>query len=121
MPSTHDIGKKGEEIAKNYLEKKNYILLDKNWRSGKYGELDLVVKDEKTNEIVFVEVKTRETSTKDAKELVTPKKQEKLYKLAKSYLYKHRLKDPACRFDVIAIRISGDIKELEHIRNAFYL
>ena len=121
MTSDHKLGKDGERLASNFLEKNNFSILDKNWHSGKYGEIDIIAKDNFSKELVFIEVKTRATSTDEAKELVTKKKQQQLYKLAKSYLYLGNLGDCTCRFDVIAIRINEKGRVLEHIKNAFYL
>jgi putative endonuclease len=121
MTTAHKLGKQGEKIACDYLKTGGFLILDKNWHSGKYGEIDVVAQDNLTKEIVFVEVKTRDTSTEDAKELLTSKKQQQIYKLAQSYLFLKKLEDYACRFDVIAIKINEMEKELEHIRNAFYL
>ena len=121
MTADHKLGKEGEKIACEYLKKINFSILKQNWRSGKYGEIDIVAVDNSTKELVFVEVKSRATSLEDAKELITKKKQQQLYKLAKSYLYLHGNEDQACRFDVIAIRINKDRRQLEHIRNAFYV
>lgn len=121
MTTDHKLGKAGERIACDYLNKNNFLILKQNWRSGKYGEIDIVAVDKDKKELVFVEVKSRGTSLKDAKELVTKKKQQQLYKLAKSYLYLHGNEDQSCRFDVIAIKINEKGKQLEHIKNAFYL
>lgn len=121
MTADHKLGKAGEKIACEYLKRNNFLILNQNWRSGQYGEIDIVAKDNGSNELVFVEVKSRATSTEDAKELVTKKKQVQLYKIAKSYLYLHNEGNQTCRFDVIAIKINKDGKQLEHIRNAFYL
>ena len=121
MTTDHKLGKEGEKIASEYLKKNNFSILKQNWHSGKYGEIDIVACDNATKDLVFIEVKSRTTSTDDAKELVTPKKQEQLYKLAKSYLYLNGYENASCRFDVIAIRINKDGNKLEHIRNAFYL
>ena len=121
MTSDHKLGKEGERLASNFLEKNNFSILDKNWHSGKYGEIDIIAKDNLSKELVFIEVKSRTTSTDEAKELVTKKKQQQLYKLAKSYLYLGNLVDCTCRFDVIAVRINEKGKAIEHIKNAFYL
>ncbi len=120
MTSDHKLGREGERLASHYLTKNNFSILNKNWRSGRYGEIDIVANDLKTKELVFIEVKSRSTSTDDAKELVTKNKQKQLYKLAKSYLYTENKGKHACRFDVIAIRISKEGNKLEHIKNAFY-
>ncbi len=115
----HKLGKESENIACDFLKQKNFSILNQNWHSGKYGEIDIIAKDDKTNDLVFIEVKSRNTSINDAKELVTKKKQQQLNKLAKSYLFLKGLEDCACRFDVIAIKINEKGKALEHIRNAF--
>lgn len=119
MTSDHKLGREGERLASDYLTKNNFSILNKNWRSGRYGEIDIVANDLKTKELVFIEVKSRSTSTDDAKELVTRNKQKQLYKLAKSYLYTENKEKYTCRFDVIAIRISKEGNRLEHIKNAF--
>ena len=116
----HKLGKEGEKLACDYLQKINFSILKQNWRSGKYGEIDIIGVDNSTKELVFIEVKSRTTSTDDAKELVTKKKQQQLYNLAKSYLYLEDLNDCACRFDVIAVKINNEGKAIEHIKNAFY-
>lgn len=118
---SHNLGKESEKIAFSYLKKNKFKILNQNWRSGRFGEIDLIAEDINTKEIVFVEVKSRKTSISHAKELVTDKKQAKLYKLAKSYLYLNKKLGLPCRFDVIAIKINDKEVELEHIRNAFHL
>ena len=121
MTADHKLGKQGEKIACDYLEKINFSILNKNWRSGRYGEIDIVACDNSTKDLVFIEVKSRSTSTDEAKELVTKNKQNQLYKLAKSYLYLHNKENLSCRFDVIAIKINNKGKAIEHIKDAFYL
>ncbi len=121
MTSDHKLGKEGEKLASDYLIKSNFSIINQNWRSGKYGEIDLIVSDNLTKELVFIEVKSRSTSTDDAKELVTKNKQKQLYKLAKSYLHLTNKNDCSCRFDVIAVRINQKGNQIEHIKNAFYL
>ena len=51
-----NIGRLGENIAKEYLEKKGYSVIDQNYKN-KYAEIDLIAKYK--NSLVFVEVKTR--------------------------------------------------------------
>lgn len=118
---TRKKGKRSEKIACNYLEKNKFLILDKNWHSGKYGEIDIVALDRDKKELVFIEVKSRSNSLDEAKELVTKKKQHQLYRLAESYLYLKNKENVSCRFDVIAIKINEKEKLLEHIKNAFYL
>lgn len=49
------IGKLGEEIAKKYLIKHGYKILEENYTK-KYGEIDLI--SQKDNKIHFIEVKS---------------------------------------------------------------
>ena len=121
MTADHKLGKLGEKVACDYLKKNDFSIFKQNWRSGKYGEIDIIAKDNATKELVFIEVKSRATNTSDAKELVTKRKQEKLYKLANSYLYLFNLENCSCRFDVIAIKMNEKGTVLEHIKNAFYI
>lgn len=121
MTANHILGRQGEKLACDYLQKINYHILDKNWRFKRYGEIDIIAVDRSTKELVFIEIKSRETSINDAKELVTIKKQHQIYKLAKSYLFLKKKEDCTCRFDVIAIKINKEGKQLEHMKNAFYL
>lgn len=54
------IGKRGEQLVADYLNKQGFIILERNyWK--KFGEIDLIAK--KGNNLHFVEVKTvsRET------------------------------------------------------------
>ncbi len=120
MTTDHALGKAGENLAFEYLNKNSFSIIKQNWHSGRYGEIDIIATDNNTKELVFIEVKSRATSTNDAKELVTRKKQQKLYKLAESYLYLTKRENHPCRFDVIAIKINEKEKIIEHIKNAFY-
>ena len=51
-----ELGRKGESLAKTFLENAGYEILDENWTHGK-AEIDLVAYKDKV--IIFAEVKTR--------------------------------------------------------------
>ena len=53
-------GKKGEELAKEYLEKQGYKIVELNKRFSRFCEIDIIAKDKDT--FVFCEVKTRKTT-----------------------------------------------------------
>ncbi len=114
-------GKKGEELALQYLTDKHYIIQTTNYRC-LYGEIDIVASIGKT--LVFVEVKTRKSNTYgQAVEAYTRLKQQKIIKTAWSYLDKHypeNLPRPFFRFDLIALQLDyqNNIKELNHYENA---
>lgn len=96
------IGKQAEDMACEFLKKKGFELLDRNYRS-KMGEIDLIMR--KGNDIIFAEVRARNHPLYgDALESVTPYKQAKIIKTAMHYLqYKNWFDKVNCRFDVIAI------------------
>ncbi|MBI4642002.1 MAG: YraN family protein [Candidatus Tectomicrobia bacterium] len=114
-----EIGKKGEELATQFLIRKGYTILEQNYRSP-LGEIDLIALDGLT--IVFTEVKTRRSASFGPPALsVTKQKQKKLVKLAQMYILQKNLRAIACRFDVISIvaRPDGSLEDLDHIENAF--
>lgn len=103
-----------EEQAAEYLEKKGYHILERNYRC-RQGEIDLIAKD--GSYLVFVEVKYRHSRGKGhPAEAVDIRKQQRIARTAVHYCYKHRIReDHPCRFDVVSILDS----ETEHIKNAF--
>ena len=119
MLKSTEIGKKGEDLAVSYIERKGYKILNRNYHS-RFGEIDIIAKKEKY--IVFIEVKTRCANTKfTAFEAVDTFKQKKIIKTAMIYLSENNL-DLQPRFDVIAVLFEGnlgEIKEINHIENAF--
>ena len=116
--SGHVLGKRGEEIAVDYLQKKGYRIVERGFRLFR-GELDIIAYDGKT--LVFVEVKTRAgTEFGLPEEAVTPAKQSQIKRIAQGYLIERRLGDPDCRFDVLSILIKGDREQIiTHFEDAF--
>ena len=96
------IGKSGEEEAVEFLKRKGYKILERNYRLPNFGEIDIIAKDKDV--ICFVEVKTRTgTSYGEPYEAVTKNKQFKLSMLALSYLKEKNLMQKRARFDIISI------------------
>lgn len=109
-----ELGKFGEQIAVEYLEKSKYKILKRNFYC-KQGEIDIIAKDK--NEIVFIEVKTRTNMNFGRpSESVNSIKQKHMYKAAKYYLYKESLLEMLIRFDVVEVFISGGQFYINHIR-----
>jgi putative endonuclease len=104
-----------ETIALEYLQQQGLSFVGRNI-AGRFGELDLVMKDQ--NQLVFVEVKYRKSlSYGGPLAAVTASKQQKLRLTATAYLQHHAPKAYA-RFDVIAI--SGVAPyQIEWLKNAF--
>lgn len=113
MNHNKKLGTFGEEYAAAYLEKQNYTILERNYRTP-YGELDLIARDRNT--VVFVEVKTRSSARFGTGfEAITPKKQETLLKCAEYYAQQHALN---CDLRIDAIEIMLDTKILNHLKGA---
>ena len=79
-----DTGKKGEQLAVNYLTKQGFNVLETNWRYKKL-EVDIIAKDGEI--LVFVEVKTRSTDFfGKPEEFVDKQKEKHLAKAGAAYI-----------------------------------
>lgn len=109
-------GVEGEKIAINFLQDKNYEILETNWHSS-HKEIDIIAKFK--NEIVFVEVKSRSSNYfENPEQAVTLKKQKFLIEAAQNYIDKTNI-NLEVRFDIIAITKKNNSFEINHIENAF--
>lgn len=118
MASHNDLGLKGEQIARTYLEGKGYRIIVSNWRHGR-AEIDLIASYD--NILVFVEVKTRSSSQfGQPDEFVGPKKEQQLAKAACAYMDQVRYQGEI-RFDIVAILLPPQAAtEVNHIQDAFF-
>jgi len=113
------LGKEGERVAEQYLRKKGYRLVERNYRCA-VGEVDLIALDRRV--IVFVEVKTRSGHGFGTPlEAVQPRKQRKMIQAAQFFLTQKKLHQRDARFDVVGISWPGGQPVVEHIENAFEL
>ena len=118
------LGNLGETISANYLKNKGYEIVAMNYTnpSGRrLGEIDIIAKDLKKAEFVFVEVKSRamqKYAHSLPEENVNYQKMRKLEKIAYFYLKINNLLDRAYRFDVIAVWINTDTRraKIKHIK-----
>ena len=101
MAQHNELGKWGETIAADYLAKKGYTIIDRDWHSG-HKDIDIVAqKDDET--IVFVEVKTRSNDVFTApQDAVDYKKMQNLRKSINNYLQSKQI-DCDVEFHIIAI------------------
>ena len=117
----------GEDAAAKLLKKKGYKILAKNHVEGD-GEIDIIAADSEFT--VFVEVKTRKYGVDNpveprAASSVTPEKQRRIIKAAKTYLA-YNPTDKKIRFDVIEVYYDIDgkkrrVREINHLESAFDL
>lgn len=101
--ATNALGRRGEDIACEYLRGKGYAILARNWRSGRTGELDIVA--QRGRQIVVVEVKTR-AGRRFGPPLaaITWQKQQRLRGLAIEWMRAHDTRAPL-RIDAIGIEL----------------
>lgn len=116
--SPHELGKRGEEAAACFLERREYEILDRNWKCIA-GEADIVALQDDT--LCFIEVKTRKDAQKGfPSEAVDMRKRSRYERIAACYLKDHDYADVRVRFDVIAILVLGEGRAfLRHHLNAF--
>jgi len=133
--SRKKLGQIGEKIAEDFLKRKGYKILDKNYfvKSAfgpKTGEIDIVAKKDDT--ISFVEVKSLvvtptafggrgDAGDVSPEDKVNFQKQRKLIKTAQSWLMKNKMpSNIKWQIDVIAIKIDLDSKKakIRHFKNA---
>lgn len=113
------LGREGEHVAEQFLRKKGYKVVERNYRCAA-GELDLIVLDRRV--VVFVEVKTRSGKGFGSPlEAVEFHKQRRMIRAAQFFLSANKLHQRDARFDVVGISWSGREPVVEHIENAFEL
>ena len=124
MANILDIGKTGEQAAAKFLKDNGYEILEMNFKNNsghRLGEIDIISRENISEELVFVEVKTREYEKyKDTlpEENITPSKLRKLSRIASFYLHEKKLGASNYRFDAISVWIgkNGNLVEIKHIR-----
>ena len=116
MAEHNELGKQGEELAVDFLQKNGYEILETNWTFQK-AEIDIIAKKENT--LAIIEVKTRSSTDFGLpQDFVKPKKIQLLVKAVNEYVTQNDL-DVSVRFDIIAIHKSGNEFIIEHLEDAF--
>lgn len=116
MADHNNFGIQGEIIARNYLIKEGYKILEKNWRYRK-AEIDIIAT--KNNTLAIVEVKTRSSDYYgNPQDFINEKKIKLLVEAANEYVIKNNL-DVEVRFDIIAILGKKENFNIEHLESAF--
>lgn len=118
MASHNDLGRRGEEIARAYLENLGYRILKLNWKYGR-AEVDMIADQDGT--IIFVEVKARSSTDFGMPEEFVGRKKELQLEFASSGYIEMTNHQGEIRFDVIAIVFENkDIYKINHIEDAFW-
>lgn len=120
MSASYDLGLRGEALAADHLRLLGMHVLETRWRDHSF-ETDIIAFDPSSNEMVFVEVKTRTSGLWGVpEEAITPVKIRRLVASADHYMKMHH--DMHCvRFDVFAIVLPEQGQpHIDYYRDAFY-
>ncbi len=115
--STSETGKRGEDIAAEFLKKKRYKILERNWRPGVKGaanlELDIVAR--RGEDIVFVEVKalSRDDSFSPEDHFTAPKAGG-FRPAARLWLAENGFEAVPWQVDLVAVVIRGEFRDIRH-------
>ena len=115
--STKFWGKRGEQVAADFLERHGYAILARNYRF-KRAEIDIIA--QKENLMLFIEVKLR-SSTRFGfpEETVSEAQAARIALAAEEYLETHDCSSKLIRFDILAISPVGNRFRVEHFKDAF--
>ncbi len=121
MNANAALGRYGEELAARRLAAAGCVILARNWRR-RAGEVDIVASD--GDALVICEVKTRRGGRagappfEDPAAAVTPRKAERLRRLAQMWLAEHPGLPPGgVRIDLVGVTLPRrGAARVEHVR-----
>ncbi len=116
-----DVGNYCEDLAKDYLKRNRYFILDCNFKN-RLGEIDIICTQ--NNLLIIIEVKGRYNYDYGLpKESISFSKQKSIIKVSTSYISYKKLFNLNVRFDVIEIYLNSNnnIFKIKHIKDAFRL
>ena len=111
-----ELGVVGELLASEFLIKKKYKILEKNWRYKKY-EIDLIAT--KKNFLIFFEVKTRTNPYNSIENTISSCQEKRIISAADSYIKINEI-DLEIRFDMIFIERIVKSYKFTHYKEIFY-
>ncbi len=114
--NTKRVGDIGEERAVEFLKKKGYKILARNYRC-RFGEIDIIAKHR--DYFVFIEVKTRRYKSYGRPiESINGLKISRILKTVNFYLSQNRIYDSSMRIDAIEVFLNDSKNiEINHIEN----
>lgn len=116
MAAHNELGKKGEDLAVEFLLKKGYEIVSRNFKYQK-AEIDIIAR--KVNVLAIIEVKTRSTPDFGSpQEFLKAKQIQRMIKAVDHFVTEHNL-DVQVRFDVMGIIKNKAGTKIEHLEDAF--
>lgn len=107
LPHNRELGAGGEESAAAYLSDRQFTIIERNYRFGKYGEIDIIAGRDML--VIFVEVKSRSSERfGGALYSISARKKRSLKTAARAFIQENpRYNDPAYTFRYDMIAVSG--------------
>ena len=116
MAEHNETGKKGEDLAADFLQNEGFQILERNWKN-RFEEIDIIALE--NDLLVIVEVKTRSSlAFGKPEESVGLRKQRLLVNAAEAYIKKYN-SERETRFDIVSVVTNGTGANFQHIRHAF--
>lgn len=115
MRAKDQLGRRGEDVATDYLRQAGFRILDRNWRCAE-GEIDIVAAERQV--LVICEVKTRSgTGYGSPLEAISRVKRNRLRRLAVRWLTAHGVLFDEVRIDALGLLPdeAGNFA-IEHVR-----
>ncbi|MFD1002284.1 YraN family protein [Ohtaekwangia kribbensis] len=105
MENKTAIGKKGEQLAAEFLIKQGFEIVVRNYRY-KHAEIDLIIK--RDDWLIFVEVKARSSNDfGEPEEFVDARKVNKIFEAAEEYIYSTDWHGHI-RFDIVSVKLGKE-------------
>ena len=102
----------GETLVARWYEQRGYVVIERNWRDGRRGEIDLLL-GRSDGLVVFCEVKARASEAFGHPfDAITPAKLTRLRRLAGAWIAAHPGKARSFRLDAAAVL--GSSVEVRH-------
>ena len=118
MAQHNELGRKGEEIAVDFIRKKGYSILETNWRHRK-AEIDIIAKMDEV--LIFIEVKSRSTDYFGRPETFVDAKKQQLIADAASVYMEEIGHEWEVRFDIISVLFHNEAyQSVDHLKDAFF-
>ena len=114
MAAHNELGKWGEDCAADYLQRKGYTIVERDWKSG-HRDIDIIAVDENRT-VVFVEVKTRRNRVFGEPEGSAHYRKMRNPQAAINHYVQYRRIDNEIRFDIITVvGTIGSEPEIDHL------
>ena len=113
-------GTKGEELAVQFLQKKDFRIIETNWQT-RFGELDIIASKDSVLHFVEVKLKVGERFG-TPEEMINKRKLYQVKKTAEMYLLKNKqIRKDFIKFQIDAIAIvlleSGEVERISYYEN----